>query len=302
MGDERKVWRNGELIAWENATVHILSHALSRGSAVFEVFGIHNTPDGAAAFRLGDHIQRLVNTTNALGMELAQTPEEIVQAIKETVKANALKDGFVKIVAYYGFEAFATLVPEVELDLTIFTFPMDADMGLDITKPISVCISKWRKVHPASMPPHAKACANYLNGMLARQDAFRRGFDMAVMLDTHGFLAEGSIESAFIVKRNVLMTPPLGRILASISRQSVLDAARTEGIETVEKNICLEELNDADEIFTSATPFKVLPVGRFEDLEFEEAPGPVSTRLIRLMNDILAYRDDRFAHWFTPME
>ena len=151
------------------------------------------------------------------------------------------------------------------------------------------------------MPPQAKACANYLNGVLARQDAFKRGYDMAVLLDTHGFLAEGSIESVFMVKRDVLMTPPLGRILASISRQSVLDVARADGIETVERNISLDELYDADEIFTSATPFKVLPVGKFEDIEFDKAPGPVSTRLTRLMNDILAYRDDRFAHWFTLM-
>ena len=301
MADHRKVWRNGELIPWEDATVHILSHALSRGSAVFDVFGVHDTPDGVAAFRLDDHIRRLFTTTRSLGMELAQSPEELIEAVTQTVRANDLRRGFIKIVAYYGFESFAILVPEVKLDVDILAVPAGADLGLDLTKPIRACFSKWRKIHPLSMPPHAKACANYLNAMLIRQDALARGYDVGLCMDTHGFLAEGSIEGAFVVKDGVLMTAPLGRVLASVSRQSVLDAAGIVGIEAVEKAIPYEEVYEVDEMFVSSTPFKVLPVGTFEDRVFDPAPGPVTARLMALMADIMAYRDDRFKHWFQVL-
>ncbi|UCF90117.1 MAG: aminotransferase class IV [Desulfobacterales bacterium] len=301
MRDQRQVWLNGQLIPWENATVHILSHGFSRGSAIFEVFGIHPLPAGPAAFRLDLHLRRFARTAQLLGMELAQSQEELAQAVAETVRANKMDNGFIKMVAYYGLEAFATLVPGVKLDLSVFAVPASADLGLDLSKPISACISKWRKIHPETVPVAAKAASNYLNGMLARQDALRRGFDVGLMMDTHGFMAEGSIEAFFMAKNGVLLTPPLGRILASVSRQSVLDAARVVGIEAHEKALRPEELLEADEIFTSATPFKVLPVGRIEDRKLDDAPGPVSRGLIQLMDAIVAGRDERFKDWLQPL-
>jgi branched-chain amino acid aminotransferase len=302
MAAERKVWSNGELIAWENATVHILSHALSRGSAIFEVFGVHPSPNGPMAFRMDLHFRRFYRTAELLGMEIAQAPEELVQAVKETVRVNGIDHGFVKIVAYYGLEAFATLVPDVKLDMTIFAIPLDADLGLDLTKPISACISKWRKIHPESVPVECKSASNYLNGMLARQDAYRRGFDVGLMLDTQGFVAEGSIEAVFIAKDGVILTPPLGRILASVSRQSILDTAKVIGFEVTEKAIKAEDLLEADEIFTSATPFKVLPVGRIEDRVLENVPGPISLKLKQALDEICAGHDERFKNWLQPLE
>ncbi len=302
MPDERKVWLNGELIPWDEANVHIMSHAFSRGSAIFEVLGVHQTASGPAAFRLAEHLERLFNTAELLGMKLAQSAEEIQRAVGETVEANRIGQGFVKIVAYYGEEAFATLVPDANLDLAVFAIPLTADLGLDVTRPISACVCKWRKLHPRTVPVEAKACANYLNGMLARQEALRRGFDIGLMLDTHGFLAEGSIEAVFMVKDGVLVTPPLGRILPSISRRSVLEAARASGQETMEKAIRPEELLAADEIFTSATPFKVLPVGRIEDRVLEDAPGPVTSRMAELMNTICGGTDERFKDWLHPLQ
>ena len=302
MAAERKVWLNGELIPWENATVHILSHGFSRGSAIFEVFGVHPSPNGPVAFRMDMHFRRFYRTAELLGMEIAQPAEELAQAVKETVRVNGIDHGFVKIVAYYGLEAFATLVPDVKLDMSIFAISLDADLGLDLTKPISACISKWRKNHPASVPVESKSAANYLNGMLARQDAYRRGFDVGLMLDTHGFVAEGSIEAVFIVKNGAIRTPPLGRILASVSRQSVLDTAAVIGLEVVENAIKPEELLEADEIFTSATPFKVVPVGRIEDRILENAPGPVSLKLRQALDEICAGRDERFKNWLQPLE
>ena len=146
----------------------------------------------------------------------------------------------------------------------------------------------------------AKACANYLNGYLARKDAISRGFDIGIMLGTDGFLAEGSTESVFIVKDGVLMTPPVGRVLSSITRLSVLEAVPQIGIPAVEKPITADELSAADEIFTVHTGTKVEAIHRFEDRQLK-APGPVTARVMKLINDIVQFKNDRFMNWFQPL-
>jgi branched-chain amino acid aminotransferase len=295
-----KVWLNGELIPWEKATVHIMSHGFSRGSAIFDVFGVHPLAGGPAVFRLDLHLKRLYRTAAVLGMDIVQSREELEKAVAQVVYANQIQRGYVKIIAYYGQEAFTTLVPDAKLDMSIFALSAEADLESEGNKPIRACISKWRKIHPETMPPEAKAAANYLNGMLARQDALRRGFDVGVMLDTQGFVAEGSIESVFMVKDGALMTPPLGRVLAGVSRQSVLDVARASGLDAVESAIRSEDFREADEIFTSSTLHMVLPVKCLDDRTLE-APGPVSRRLGYDLDLICAGRDDRFKHWLTPL-
>jgi branched-chain amino acid aminotransferase len=148
----------------------------------------------------------------------------------------------------------------------------------------------------------AKVAANYLNGMLARQDAKRRGFDLGVMLDSHGFLAESSVESVFIVKDGVLLTPPLGLILSSISRRSILEAAPTAGIKVVERPIRRQEILEADELFTSSTTCRVMPASRIEDRVLRKAPGPVSGKLRTLMKAVCSGKEDRFKHWLHPIK
>lgn len=301
MSQDRKVWMNGKLVPWENATVHILSHGFSRGSAIFEVFAVFPSASGPMAFRMDLNMKRLWNSARVLGMEIAQTRPELEKAIVETVKANQIASGYVKIVAYYGIESFANLVPDVKLDMSIFAIPATVDYG-DISKPITACFSKWRKNHPESAPVEAKAAGNYINAMLARQDAIRRKFDQGIMLDTQGFVAEGSVEALFIVKEGVLMTPPLGRVLPSVSRQSVLDAARVFGIPAIEKAITAEDVMAADEVFTSCTVARVLPVKKFENRTLDPTPGPVSQRLMKIMDDICAGKDERFKQWLTPLQ
>ena len=173
-------------------------------------------------------------------------------------------------------------------------------MKLDSTKPISACLSKWCKIHPQTVPIEAKTCSNYLNGYLARKDANKRGFDVGVMAGTDGFLAEGSTESVFLVKNGVLKVPPLGRVLNSISRKSVLEVAPVLGIPTSEEALLPDALLDADEIFTAHTGIKVSPVNRFEDRSLE-APGPLTAQLMEAMHKILAFQDERFKHWFQQL-
>ena len=300
MKEKGKVWLNGDLIPWEKATVPLLSHGFSRGSAIFDVFGIHEGQDGPVAFRLDRHLSRLMKSAELLGMEMAYTKEEIAEAVAKTVKANKMVRGLIKILAYWGEEAIIQLVLESKLDLAIFAIPESNEPGLGKAQPISACISKWRKIHPETVPVAAKACSNYLNGYLVRKDANQRGFDVGLNLGTDGFLAEGSIESVFLVKDGILKTPPLGRILSSITRMSILEAAPRAGIPVSEEAILPEALFTADEIFTCHTSIKVSPVNRFED-RILEAPGPVTQKVMTLMQNILNHSDARFKHWFFPL-
>jgi len=300
MQKKAKVWLNGELVDWQDATVPLLSHGFSRASAIFEVFGTHIGPKGTMAFRMDEHLKRLMKSAELLGMESAYSIEEIAEAVRITVKKNKQGRGLVKILAYWGEEAVIQLLLDSPLDVAVFTVPETPDLGLDNANPISACISKWSKTHPRTVPVAAKACANYLNGYLARRDAASRGYDIGIMLGTDGFLAEGSIESVFIVKGDVLMTPPLGRILASITRMSIMEAASIAGISVVEKAISAEDLLAADEVFTAHTGIKVSPIHRLENRELE-GPGPVTRNIMALMEGILEFNDDRFTGWFQHL-
>ncbi len=292
-----KVWLNEKIIPWEDAQVPILSHGFSRGSAVFEVCGTHIVPGGVAAFRLDAHLKRLEQTVSLLDMELGFSTDEIAKAVSELATINKSERGVVKIMAYWGEEAIINLVLKSKLDVAIFTIPATEELGLDGVRPVSVCISKWKKLHPETVPVQAKACANYLNGYLVRKDANDRGFDLGLNVGTDGFLAEGSIESVFIVKDGILKTPPLGRILASVTRDSILVAAKQSDIEVYEKTLVKEDLYTADEMFTCHTGSKVTPVFRFEEKEME-APGPVTAKVSEMMENIMSFKDTRFEDWF----
>jgi branched-chain amino acid aminotransferase len=300
MNHDAKVWLNGNLIAWREATVPLLSHGFSRGSAIFEVFGTHVGPKGTMAFRMDQHLKRLMKSAELLEMKLEFSAQTLAEAAKATVRENRLGRGLVKILAYWGEEAVIRLVLAAPLDVAIFAVPQSAELGLDDSRPISACISKWCKIHPATVPVAAKACSNYLNGYLARKDANTRGYNVGIMLGTDDFLAEGSIESVFIVKDGVLKTPPLGRILSSITRMSIIQAVPNIGIPVAEQPISRDELYAADEIFTAHTGIKVSPINRFENRELP-APGPVTRQVMELMENILHFKDDRFMEWFQPL-
>jgi branched-chain amino acid aminotransferase len=301
MFEDLQVWMNGKIVPWNQATVHIMSHGFSRASAMFDVFGIHPGPNGPVAFRMDKHLDRLFRSADLLGMEMAYTKDEIVAAVKDITSLNNMSRGLIKILAYYGEEAVISLVLDSKLDLAVCGIPETDDLGLDQTKPIDICFAKWRKIHPATVPVEAKACSNYLNGMLARKDAISRGYDVGITLTTEGHVAEGSIESIFMVKNGVLKTPPRGNILQSVTRMSILEAAPAIGIKTMEEPIMPQELMAADELFVCHTGIKVQPVKRIEDRVLNNTPGPVSSKIAKLMEDICNSRDDRFRKWLQPV-
>ncbi|MBW1862507.1 MAG: aminotransferase class IV, partial [Deltaproteobacteria bacterium] len=298
------VFLNGDFIAWDQAKVHMMSHSFGRGSAIFEVLSLHETGTGPAIFRLDEHIDRLFRTSKLLDMELPISREELHRAVKGTAEKNSLGRGFIKIIGFYPQIAFEISPPQKRLDIAIFVIDPAQDLGSRVVpseRGTTVCVSRWRKLDPQTVPVEAKAAANYLNGIMAREEGRKRNFENAIMLDTQGFIAEGGTESIFLVKDGRLMTSSPGTVLKSISRKSVIQVAKVIKIESFEGRLRPELLYEADEIFLSSTAARILPVRRIEDRALEGTPGPLSRKLMALMSDIEAGRDERFKDWLFPV-
>jgi branched-chain amino acid aminotransferase len=303
MLENRTVYINGEFVQWNQARVHIMCHSFGRGSAIFEVLSLHQTDAGPAVFRLDEHIYRLYRTASLLDMEVPMDRESLQEAVLETVRRNRIRQGFIKIICYYPQISFEILPPQKKLDASIFVVDPGEDLGglhFPFEKGTTACLPKWRKLDPETVPVEAKAAANYLNGMMARSEAKTRGFENAIMLDTQGFIAEGGTESVFLVKEGVLMTPGLGTVLQSISRKSVLELATEMGMRSLEARLSPGLLFEAEEIFFSGTPIKVLPVRQVEERVIQGVPGPVSRKLLTALVEIVAGRDERFKKWLFP--
>lgn len=304
MTENRIVFVNGRFVPWENATVHLMSHSVARGSAVFEVLSVYGSERGTYLFRLDEHVSRLEKTADTLEMKLPLKGEALADAVRETVRRNGVRSGFVKIVGYYSGIAFEILPPEGTLDLAVFVVAAEEDplqKGVAARKGCSLALSSWRKLDPRTVPVEAKVAANYLNGMMARLEAKKRGFDYAVLSDTKGYLAEGGTESVFLVREGKLATPALGNILDSITRKSVLEVSRFLGLSTMEGKLPPEFLMDAEEIFLSGTLGKVLPVERFENRTLSPVPGKVTRSINDFMERILSGREEGFRHWLFPV-
>jgi branched-chain amino acid aminotransferase len=302
---DRIVFVNGDYIPWEKATVHIMSHSFGRGSAIFEVMSLHATVSGPAIFRLEAHIQRLFKSAELLDMELPLSEEEFYKAVAGTVKRNDLQQGIIKIICYYPQFSVEILPPQRQLAVSIFAFDPPRDLerfGIPVDQGVTAFISQWRKLDPQTVPIEAKASANYLNGMIARAEAKKNGFDYAVMLDTQGFIAEGGTESVFAVKDNRLLTPSAGTVLKSITRMSILEATGAAGIACFEERLKPQLLFEADELFFASTPFKVLPVKQINDRRLDHAPGPVTRQIANLMAKIADGSDARFKAWLYLVE
>lgn len=304
MTEDRVVFMNGRFVSWDKAAVHLMSHSVARGSAIFEVLSVYGSERGTYLFRLDEHIARLEKTADILEMKLPMKGENLAEAVRETVRRNGVRCGFVKIVGYYSGIAFEILPPEGTLDIAVFVIPAEEDplqKGTASRKGCSLALSRWRKLDPRTVPVEAKVAANYLNGMMARLEAKKRGFDYAVLADTEGFLAEGGTESVFLVRGGELATPALGNILDSITRKSVLEVSRILGISTLEGKLPPESLMDAEEIFLSGTLGKVMPVERVEGRTLSPVPGKVTRSINDFMEGILSGEEKRFCHWLFPV-
>ena len=304
--ENRFIYVDGKIIPWAKATVHIMCHSFARGSGIFEVISLHKTKTGRAIFRLDEHLDRLTSTADLLSMKIPISNEKIVEAIYETVKANDIYEGVIKIMAYYPQTA-VDILPSAgsSLTMSIIVFKAGEIVGsipVPFEEGISLCRSKWNKLDPRSVPVEAKVAANYLNGMMGALDAKERGFDRAIMFDMDGFIAESSTSSVFMIKSGELLTPEIGTILKSISRKSIIEIAKVYDIPVKEAKITYDSLIKADEIFMASTTGRVTPVVKFENINLPGARGPISQKLYYHMEKIQKGDDDRFACWLFEVK
>jgi branched-chain amino acid aminotransferase len=307
-GVSRKIWVDGALVPWEQATVHVLSHSLQRGSLVFDYMSVHETPRGAAVFRLRDHVERFLHSIALVGLPIARDAYELEAAILETVRVNPGATA-VKVSAY---------LPSIEVDVV----PMDERVAVAIAaydpvkdviahKPVKferrATLRLWiekrlRNRRKDILPPQAKVAANYTSPMAAKWAARRAGYDEILLVDEEGFVAEAPTANVFWVDAGgALRTPPGEIVLLGVTRQAILELAKHDGIACGEANVRPDELMRQPEVFLSGTTAGVWPVESIDGTPIGDGkPGPLSQRLAARLREVQGGRDPAFAHWLTP--
>jgi branched-chain amino acid aminotransferase len=264
-----KIWMDGELVPWDEARVHVLTHSLHYGSGVFEGIRTYAAADGPAVFRLTDHIQRLFDSAKLIVMTIPYTRDEIVEACKLTVRESGLDSCYVRPIAYLGYGEIGLNPLPCEVNVSIAVWPWGSYLGEEsLEAGVRMKVSSWRRMDPNINPVAAKGTGIYINSSLAKVEAVKSGYDEAILLNTHGFVAECTGENLFIVKDGVLLTPPLSSgALAGITRDSIMTIARDQGIPVQEQQLLRHDLYLADEAFLTGTAAEVVPIRSVDDRE-----------------------------------
>ena len=299
-----KIWMNGRWVAWDDAKIHIMTHALHYASAVFEGIRSYETPAGPAIFRLGEHIDRLLFSARVYRMEVPYTAEQLRQACCETVTTNKLGDCYIRPLIYRGYENIGVNPFGNPIDVAIAAYPWGQYLGPDaLTQGVAVKISTWQRPAPNTLPVMAKASANYMNSQLAKMEAIVDGYAEAISLDSSGFVSEGSGQNVFTVMKGEIVTPPLNNsILAGITRQTVLTLAHDMGIPVREATLPREALYAADEMFFSGTAVEISPIGSIDRIAIGNGGrGPVTHRIQEAFFDTVRGKNPKHREWLTPV-
>jgi branched-chain amino acid aminotransferase len=297
MQETDKIWMNGELVDWADARVHVGTHGLHYGSGVFEGIRCYETAAGPAVFRLQDHLERLENSAKVLYIDLPYSGPELRAATHELIATNGLATCYIRPMAFFGYGELAVGTLGNPVDVVIMSFPWGAYLGEEGQQAgITTKISSWERVGPNVIPHAAKATGVYLNSMLATTEARRSGYDEAIMLSSDGYVADGPGENVFIVKNNVLRTPPLSMsILPGITRDTIIHIARDLGYQVEETLLVRSDLYLADEVFMVGTATEVAPVRAVDDREI--GVGPVTRELQKAYLAAVTGIDDRWRDW-----
>ena len=297
------IWMNGEMVPWRDAKVHVLTHTLHYGLGVFEGVRAYNTPKGPAIFRLQEHTKRLFNSAHILGMEIPHTPEEVSAAQLEVIRANGLDEGYLRPMAYLGSEAMGLRAEGLSVNLTIAAWPWPNYMDEDsVEKGIKVRTSSYSRHHVNVTMCKAKSNGNYTNSILALHEALQSGCDEALLLDTEGYVAEGSGENIFLVKDGVLHTPELTSCLDGITRDTVFELAAEAGLQILERRITRDEVYICDEAFFTGTAAEVLPIRELDGRKIGSGQrGPITEKLQAVYFAQVRGQRSEFPQWLSPV-
>ena len=294
------IWMNGELVAWEDAKVHVLTHCLHYGTGVFEGMRAYETDRGTAVFRLEEHLDRLYKSAELYYMPIPYTAAELRAATHELIAKNNLPSCYIRPIAFRGAGVMGINPLDAPVDVAIAAWPWGAYLGEEAKeKGVRAKVTSWRRISSDSLIPHAKASGQYLNSVLAKIESHKAGYEEGILLDDHGFVCEGTGENIYIVRDGVIYTPPqTAAILDGINRKSVIQIARDEGYELVERDVARAELYLAEELFMTGTAAELTPIREVDDHVIGDGTrGPVTTRLQRVFEDALYGRDPRYAAW-----
>ncbi len=296
-----KIWKDGHLIDWRDATLHVLTHSLHYGMAVFEGVRAYKTPEGTAIFRLKEHTQRLFNSAKIFQMQIPYDMDTIMAAQREVVKANKLESCYLRPLAWIGSEKMGVSARGNTIHVSIAAWPWGAYLGEDgLARGIRVKTSSFTRHHVNVSMVRAKASGYYINSILANQEVTADGYDEALLLDTDGYVSEGAGENVFIVKAGKIYTPDLASCLDGITRDSVLTMARDMGIEVIEKRITRDEMYCADEAFFTGTAAEVTPIRELDNRTIGSGSrGPITEKLQALFFDVVAGKAPQYSHWLT---
>jgi branched-chain amino acid aminotransferase len=298
-----KIWMDGKLVPWDEAKVHVLSHTLHYGTGVFEGIRCYKTLSGSAVFRLKEHVDRLFASAHICQMEIPYTREQVNVAILETIRVNRIEACYIRPIAFIGYGAMGVFPKDNPVQLAIAVWPWGSYLGDEgLKNGIRVKISSFIRPHINATMVRAKAVANYANSLLAKREALKDGYDEAMLLDTEGYVAEGSGENVFIVRGGVIKTPPLTAILEGITRDTVMQLAQERGMRVVEERFTRDELYIADEAFFTGTAAEITPIREADNRRIGAGkPGPVTKELQASFFDIVSGRESRHAEWLTPV-
>ena len=294
------IWQNGELVAWEDAKVHVLTHGLHYGTGVFEGIRAYETSRGPAIFRNQDHVDRLFRSAELYYMPIPYTRDELRAATHELIAANELRECYIRPIAFRGYGQMGLFPLEAPVEVAIAAWPWGAYLGEEGKRlGVRAKIASWRRISHDALIPHSKASGQYLNSVLAKIESHKAGYEEAILLDSRGYVCEGSGENIYVVREGQIITPPqTAGILDGINRKSILQIARDLGYDVTERDLARAELYLADEVFLSGTAAELVPVREIDDHTIGQGtPGPITRELQRVFDDALHGRDERYLEW-----
>jgi len=298
----KNIWLDGEMVPWEQAKVHVLTHALHYGTGYFEGIRCYALEDGrSAVFRLDEHIRRFFDSGLILGFPLPFTVDQIKQAVLDIIRVNGLKECYIRPLAFLGLGEMGLYAPDNPVHVTIAAWSWGAYLGEEgIKNGIRAKISSYTRHHVNVMMTKSKVSGNYVNSVLAKAEVKNAGYDEAVMLDTEGYIAEASGENIFMVRGRGVKTTPLTSILAGITRECIVTLARDKGYQVVEERFTRDELYTADEAFFTGTAAEVTPIREVDNRKLGHVcPGPVTSDLQQTFFSVIKGKDRQYARWLT---
>jgi len=303
MKAQSKIWMDGKFVDWDDAKIHILTHGLHYGMAVFEGIRSFSTQNGSAIFRLDEHIERFLNSAKIYRMDLGYSSKELSKACVDLVRLNGIKETYIRPIAYTAYGEMGLNPLKNKISVGIAGWEWGPYLGKeDSDKGVRATISSWVRIDPRSLPLQAKCAANYANSALAKMEALASGYDEAILLNAHGVVAEGPGENIFKVKDGILSTPPASSgILRGITRDTIIEFARDLRIKFFRNDATKEELYTSDEVFFSGTAAGIAKVREIDGRRIGYDGTPVTDRLAKLYNQTVHGRAKRYSKWLTPV-